>query len=417
MGNDYKDISISRNAFDVVINNKTYTVRLFSPLSDFEDMEILSDEDGRSDFLIRKQVCNHILHADKEINPQDISDDVVNEYIDACLSSFPALQSEFHECEKIKDKNERFVVAQKRVCANEQKILFEQIKKHDFNSIQAIGKTISDAFSSYGMDDSLWGIGATLLKFSRGVKNIIGSHLTVENISESLRIFSETEYRFAQQLAERFADVRARFTQQIIENEQHEKCCNSMIEWGNLGWTIYPDSSMTDYYIPPENKEDADKRVRSFCNTKGMEYLFSELRSIKGIKKSDLNEAIQNYKEKRYKSCALVLFAIIDAKMIRQMTDEDRKPVGLGAAKKIEERLKTKFKADSSLTLYYLYLNTTSCLKKLFEYARNFRDQPDVINRNFLDHGMLHRKVSKRDCNQLFLLLYNYSMILSYIPR
>lgn len=32
------------------------------------------------------------------------------------------------------------------------------------------------------------------------------------------------------------------------------------------------------------------------------------------------------------------------------------------------------------------------------------------MNRNFVDHGMLHRKVRRMDCIQLFLAYYNFLM-------
>ena len=38
----------------------------------------------------------------------------------------------------------------------------------------------------------------------------------------------------------------------------------------------------------------------------------------------------------------------------------------------------------------------------------DFKEQPDIMNRNFVDHGMLHRKVRRIDCIQLFLVYYNF---------
>ena len=37
----------------------------------------------------------------------------------------------------------------------------------------------------------------------------------------------------------------------------------------------------------------------------------------------------------------------------------------------------------------------------------DFVKEPDVINRNFVGHGMNRRKVRRKDCIQLFLALYN----------
>lgn len=54
------------------------------------------------------------------------------------------------------------------------------------------------------------------------------------------------------------------------------------------------------------------------------------------------------------------------------------------------------------------YVNLFACLKTVFANANDFRREPSVINRNFIDHGMTNRNVRKRDCIQLFLLLNNF---------
>ena len=48
-------------------------------------------------------------------------------------------------------------------------------------------------------------------------------------------------------------------------------------------------------------------------------------------------------------------------------------------------------------------------MKTFFDHGNDFKIQPEVINRNFVTHGMLHRNVSRRDCIMLFLLLYNFT--------
>ena len=37
-----------------------------------------------------------------------------------------------------------------------------------------------------------------------------------------------------------------------------------------------------------------------------------------------------------------------------------------------------------------------------------------VLNRNYIDHGMNRKNVRKKDCIQLFLLLYNLCIVLEY---
>ena len=52
--------------------------------------------------------------------------------------------------------------------------------------------------------------------------------------------------------------------------------------------------------------------------------------------------------------------------------------------------------------------NLFCALAVLYANGNDFKEQPAVMNRNFVDHGMLHRKVRRMDCIQLFLAYYNF---------
>lgn len=58
------------------------------------------------------------------------------------------------------------------------------------------------------------------------------------------------------------------------------------------------------------------------------------------------------------------------------------------------------------------YENLFACLNTVFANGGDFRKQPVVINRNFVAHGMMTRRVIRKDCVQLFLLYYNLLMFL-----
>ena len=62
-------------------------------------------------------------------------------------------------------------------------------------------------------------------------------------------------------------------------------------------------------------------------------------------------------------------------------------------------------------------INILAALKVVFENGDDFKIQPKVINRNFLDHGMLHKNVRKTDCIMLFLILYNFTRHLNAISE
>ena len=56
--------------------------------------------------------------------------------------------------------------------------------------------------------------------------------------------------------------------------------------------------------------------------------------------------------------------------------------------------------------------NIYTCLLKYYESGKNFVTQPEILNRNFLSHGMYTRNVTQRDCKKLFLLYFNWISIL-----
>lgn len=90
---------------------------------------------------------------------------------------------------------------------------------------------------------------------------------------------------------------------------------------------------------------------------------------------------------------------------VTKSTNEKKyRSVGVNAVREIEKKHQEK------QALYELlnYVNLLACLKTVFANANDFRREPSVINRNFVDHGMTNRNVRKRDCIQLFLLLNNF---------
>ncbi len=102
-----------------------------------------------------------------------------------------------------------------------------------------------------------------------------------------------------------------------------------------------------------------------------------------------------------------MLFGLIDAKLIRkQTTIGNYRLVGEKAAKKLAEQFEH---TDDNFSFFSLlrFANLFSCLETVFANGKNFKDEPLVINRNYIDHGMNQRPVLKRDCIQLFFILEN----------
>ena len=196
----------------------------------------------------------------------------------------------------------------------------------------------------------------------------------------------------------------------FYSEEKRRELLDAYRMWGEFGWTINLNEKIKNLINkkPPLDKKEADKIALQEC--KNTEDLFQTLYSQKRVKKKDLEEAICDFRERRYKSCALILFSLIDAILIRFQRNKEtqgrRRSVGLSAVRKAKERLGIDEETQLLFAALF-YVNVFACLGKFFENGNDFKKQPDVINRNFLDHGMLTRPVRRKDCLQLFLLYSN----------
>lgn len=195
----------------------------------------------------------------------------------------------------------------------------------------------------------------------------------------------------------------------IISDIRKQKLMTSYQKWGSYGWTPDPNEKLRRAMSKePLSKSEADKYVRKFFSN--MTPVFDSIRSCKRVKKTDLEEAIEDFYNKKYKSCAMVLFSLIDAQLIRLQKRCSKlgryRDVGEKAIRRARKRSGVD-EHEEWLLLRLDYLNLFSCLEVLFANGNDFRKEPDVINRNYLVHGMMRRKVSRTSCIQLFLLYYN----------
>lgn len=78
--------------------------------------------------------------------------------------------------------------------------------------------------------------------------------------------------------------------------------------------------------------------------------------------------------------------------------------------------LRNKVENETNVKNTFFFLlhmeNLNYSLSAFFENGNNFVKQPEVINRNFINHGMMHRKVYKRDAIQVILATYNLYQLL-----
>ena len=243
-----------------------------------------------------------------------------------------------------------------------------------------------------------------MIDFQNSINEIIQS-IFKNNLGFILDSFKEKIDAFWESI---YGTIR-NITSPDLSQEKKQKLIESHKKWGTFGWTINPCSEIDSLFdFCPEEKVEADKLAMKECRAK-MDSIIEKIRCKKRAKKFDFDEAVDNFNKRNYKSCALILFSLIDSILIRfqgRSVSGKQRPNGKYALENIKN--KTGYdEAEITLFAGMFYANLFSCIEKMFEKGNDFRTQPDVINRNFLCHGMMTRRVSKKDCIQLFLLYYN----------
>jgi len=255
---------------------------------------------------------------------------------------------------------------------------------------------------------------AQSFSFARELANTIRPALeNFAKMAQELSAVIKPIVEAVQQASASFAKAIADFQIPTITEERKQELIASYKKWGEYGWTLCPDAPFDCFDELPVSIEAANAVMMPLCSKHEMQQLFDELRGQR-IKKEDLDAAILCYNNRQYKACALILFGIIDAKLIRkQKRGEKYRPSGSKAAKRLREQFEG---ADNEKLLFTMLLcvNLFTCLETLFANADDFKVEPATINRNFVSHGMTRRPVRQRDCIQLFLALYNLMLFFEF---
>ncbi len=139
-------------------------------------------------------------------------------------------------------------------------------------------------------------------------------------------------------LSERITETIAAFQISAFSEDRRKRLTESYRAWGKCGWAWIGTTPSKFYYTPPLDIADANNHIKPYCSQPEIVRLFDRLHSKK-LRKSDLDSAIFCYQNRQYKPCALVLFGMIDAKLIRkQTTTGNFRPGGEKAAKNLKKK-------------------------------------------------------------------------------
>ena len=406
--NDNKEVLLIKNG------EKSYEISPFLSVSDIQlvNNKLQGNQDLDYELIVAEVIANH---TSKTFSPSEISeldDAFFEEYIDICVSDDSMLK-ENYEPLQIPDKYKRFVLAIDGTEKQLAKELSESIKQSLDTGLGEVVESIRKDFAqaivpAVRVSESLAAIASTCQEIwqSTWIENL----KTIAKTARSAIQYSKVFFEISSALQEFINNIHI----PSITEEDKQNLIRSYTTWGKLGWTPPPNAELRVFNIEPEDAIDAYQRLRGYFSDSAMDTLFNKTKQLKHIKKTDFDEAVNCFRSGNNKACVLILFSMIDSRLIRSQLDEDRNGKGLrssgkSAAKKLFHRLKSKHFTESMLFTVLDQVNILTALETVFDDGNDFKVQPKVINRNFVDHGMLYRKVTRKDCIMLFLLLYNFT--------
>lgn len=373
----------------IEIQGIKYEVSMFCSANDY--VELLGIDVGKEEdciSFVRNLIHKHLIE-EKGLAENSISEECCSEYIRQFLmvdsdlvSAYNTYDEEMHCCM-------RFALAQKETWR--QKIEWIQ------PALSNMAEVIKEFYDTY------W----------ENIRPVIEDLQTwVANYQEFYKEYFAGIAEQVRSLVDTFSNVSF----PSMSEEDKQRIFGRYSKWGSYGWTSTDFLSEDILDLQPTNMAEANKKAKQILNSESIESLFEHMAALSSIKKSDLSELKENYYDKRYKSCALVGFAMIDSKLIRSQgrVVENRRLGNRGL-----EKLKEKYRNDIEgfFLLSLSASNLFSCLEKMFERSQNFRTQPTVINRHFLVHGMLHRRVTQRDAIQTVLAVYNLYNLTEFLDE
>lgn len=193
-------------------------------------------------------------------------------------------------------------------------------------------------------------------------------------------------------------------------DEERKGIISNLQKWGDYGWGMIRWAPIKLYSSTPTNTYEADNMVMQYCTDEKIdELLISILKKTDRI--SEFQEADWCYKNEKYTASALILFSIIDSMMIRLQQKGSNTKRKL--AKQYANELLTNQVNCNNFLAVASFLALMNAIKNIFENANDFSSEDsELINRNFVSHGMNARKVNKTDCIKLFVIIEDLFQIM-----
>ena len=377
------------------IDDKEYRISTFLSVGNCSDIEVyLESEEHEYRAEIARLFWDKIECCDNEKPPLEsivaLHDDCLQKMIWGMLQSDAELLTTYQELTDTDDSYHRFMLSVQRYTEK----IYSDMSTTIAEDILEIIKTNDIHF------EKAW-------KAATDAINSISSAFSV--ISERVRKFEENYGNQLQKFITALGETTIKLQLPDFSEEEIAQILDAYAQWGKCGWTPPMGIQFNQMYTPPLNQQQADEKMLRYCTDAEVERLFEQIRKQPLACQNDFEEAVFCYTNQKFKACALLLFALLDGLVISHQKEKDKNPhthrrdSGHKAFDKLHERF-IKTHPDSKIPKLFVCKAMVACFSNFFEQGKDFVNEPQNLNRNYVDHGMGQRKVEKTDCIKLFLL-------------
>ena len=166
---------------------------------------------------------------------------------------------------------------------------------------------------------------------------------------------SESAHRMSEIISESVQRIRI----PDLSEERKQEIIEAHKLWGSYGWTMNPcENAKKIFEYMPTDKKSADTIALKQCPGQKMKQIFEIISETRRVKKADFEEAVFDYNHRQYKSCALILFSLVDAVLIRLQKKSDLK----GKRREVGSRAVSKAKTRTETDINVLWILYALCL-------------------------------------------------------
>lgn len=219
-------------------------------------------------------------------------------------------------------------------------------------------------------------------------------------------------YEKASEIIDLFGNINWQKVFDTFSNFSEKTKASAQI-WSSYGWVPnlpeYNPIDLLENINAPKSRTEADDIMMNKIDDTAFCSLIDEITDYNtsvGLNSVTLKESVKCFENELYSACALLLFALIDARFLidQPRPSKKRRDLACNAVSQVINKTKNYCPI--------IALTTKTIIKQLFLNADDFDYSKEKgLNRNFISHGMNTYNPNKTDCIKLFVLLYNIDLL------